>query len=65
MGATSNRYEMKPTWGIRFGPLSSLIYPQMGQIRDFFRSDLSTFGAGRQNVLKYDLKKSRICPIWG
>ena len=23
------------------------------------------FGALRQNVLKSDLKKSRICPIWG
>ena len=40
-------------------------WPQMGQIRDFFRSDFSTFWRWRQNVLKSDLKKSRICPIWG
>ena len=39
--------------------------PQMGQIRGFFRSDFSTFGAGAPNALKSDLKKPRICPIWG
>ena len=36
----------------------------MGQIRAFFRSDLSAFGAGAPNALKSDLKKARICPIW-
>ena len=39
-------------------------WPQMEHIRDFFRSDFSTFWLG-QNVLKSDLKKSRICLIWG
>ena len=39
--------------------------PQIGQIRDFFRSDFSAFGAGAPNTLKSDLKKPRICPIWG
>ena len=40
--------------------------PQMGQIWDFFRSDFSTFwlGSPSQNVLKSDLKKSPICPIY-
>ena len=37
----------------------------MGQIRDFFRSDLSAFGAPAPNALKSDLKKPRICLIWG
>ena len=37
----------------------------MGQIRGFFRSDFSAFGAPAPNALKSDLKKSRICPIWG
>ena len=37
----------------------------MGQIRDFFRSDFSAFGAPAPNALKSDLKKPRICPIWG
>ena len=36
----------------------------MGQIRWFFRSDFSTFGAITPNALKSDLKKPRICPIW-
>ena len=29
----------------------------MGQIRDFFRSDFSTFGSMSSNFLKSDLKK--------
>ena len=37
----------------------------MGQIRGFIRSDFSAFGAGAPNALKSDLKKPRICPIWG
>ena len=37
--------------------ISNLHY--MEQIQDFFRSDFS------ENVLKSDLRKSRICPIWG
>ena len=37
----------------------------MEQIRGFFRSDFSAFGAGAPNTLKSDLKKPRICPIWG
>ena len=40
-------------------------WPQIRQIRDFFRSDFSTFWRLRQNVLKSDLKRSRICRIWG
>ena len=42
----------------RFGSKVAHIGSQIGQIRDFFRSDLP-------NVLKSDLKKSRICPIMG
>ena len=38
---------------------------QLGQIRGFFRSDFSAFGAPAPNALKCDLKKSRICPICG
>ena len=37
----------------------------MGQIRGFFRSNFSAFGTGAPNALKSDLKKPRICPIWG
>ena len=37
---------------------------QMGEIWDFLRSVSVHFGAGRQTVLKSDVKKSRICPIW-
>ena len=48
-----------------FGSKMGQIGPQIGQIRDFFRSDFSTFGAGAPNALKSDLKKPRICPIWG
>jgi len=39
-------------------------WPQMGKIRDFFRSDFHTFSSWIQIVLKSDLKKSRISPIW-
>ena len=53
------------TWATRF-------VPKIGQIgikRDksgTFSDQISVhFGAQRQNVLKSDLKKSRICPIWG
>ena len=37
----------------------------MGQIRGFFRSDFSAFGAPAPKALKSDLKKPRICLIWG
>ena len=33
-------------WVTRFGPKMGQIGPQMGQIRDFFRSDFSTFWRG-------------------
>ena len=49
----------------RFGSKVGQIGPQIGQIRDFFRSDFSTFGTGEPNALKSDLKKPRFCPIWG
>ena len=44
----------------RFGSKVGQIRHKMVQIRDFFRSDFSTFG-DEPNVLKSDLKKSRIC----
>ena len=34
--------------GGKFGSKVGQIGPQIGQILDFFRSDFSTFGAGRQ-----------------
>ena len=37
---------------------------QIGQIWDFLRSVSVHFGSASQNVLKSDLKKSQICPIW-
>ena len=37
-------------------------WPTMGHVRDFFRSDFSTFGSASQNILKSYLKKSRILP---
>ena len=52
-------------------------WPQMGQMWDFLRSIFSTFWfdkpkcteilsySASQNVLKTDMKKSHICPIWG
>ena len=36
---------------------------KMQQTLDFFRSDLNIFWTVLQNVLKYDLRKSNICPI--
>ena len=42
---------------------SGLDWPQLGQIRDFFRSDFSTFGSYEPNVLISYLKKSRMYPI--
>ena len=51
---------------VRFGPTKRSgwhkEWSKMGQIRGFFRSGFSAFGA---NALKPDLKKPRICPIWG
>ena len=38
--------------------------PPIGKIWYFLRSYFSIFGSPNQNVLKSDLKKSRICPIW-
>ena len=49
----------------RFSSKVGQIGPQIGQIRDFFKSDFSTFGSIETNVLKSDLKKYRICPISG
>ena len=46
---------LAPTW-VRLAP--------NGTNPGFFRSDFSAFGAGALNVLKSDLKKPRICPIW-
>ena len=46
-------------------PKVGQIGTQIGQIRDFFRSDFSAFGAPAPYALKSDLKKPRICPIWG
>ena len=55
-----------------YGQLSDQIWaqrwsdwPQMRQIRDFFRSNSVHFGSPSQNVLNLIWKKSRICPIWG
>ena len=48
---------LPPKWG-RF----SLNGANMGLL---FQSDFSTFCSVRQNVLKSDVKKSWICPIWG
>ena len=36
-------------------------FVQIGQIRDFYRSYLVNFGSASQNILKSDLKKTRIC----
>ena len=58
-------YKTRPTKDGRFGSKVGQIGPQMGQIRCFFISDFSAFGAGAPNALKSDLKKTRICPIWG
>ena len=55
---------------------SAAYWPKIGQIRDFFISNFSKsgtfsdqisvyFGSPSQNVLKFVLKKSRICPILG
>ena len=51
--------------GYQIWPQSGSDWPQMGQIRKIFRSDLVHFGAVRQNVLNLIWKISRICPIWG
>ena len=43
-------------WDGRFGSKVGQIGTQIGQIRDFFRSDFSTFGASAPNALKSNLK---------
>ena len=53
-----SRFERAPHSDGRFGSKVGQIGPQIGQIWDFFRSD-------EPNVLKFDLKNSRMCPIWG
>ena len=40
-------------------------WPQMGQIREIFRSDSVHFGAPRQNVLKLILKNPRLVLFGG
>ena len=49
----------------RFGSKVGQIGPKWDKSGAFFRSDFSAFGAGAPNALKSDLKKPRICPIWG
>ena len=49
----------------RFGSKVGQIGPKWDKSGVFFRSDFSAFGAGAPNALKSDLKKPRICPIWG
>ena len=51
--------------GCQIWALSWSEWRQMGQIMGFFRSDFSTFGLASQNILKYDLEKSQIYPIFG
>ena len=50
-------------WDIKFGIRIGSDLPQMGHIRDFFRSDSVHFGATRQNVLKLILKSPRFDPF--
>ena len=50
--------------GVRFGSDECQIGPQIWQIWDLFKLHFSTFCSPSQNVLNYDLKKSRICPFW-
>ena len=63
----------RPIWRMRW-PWSPdvRVETKLGQIglkldkSGTFSDQISVhFGAGCQNVLKSDLKKSRICPIWG
>ena len=49
----------------RFGSKVGQICPKRDKSEAFFRSDFSAFGAGAPNSLNSDLKKTRICPIWG
>ena len=51
---------------IKFVHTVDQIGSKMGQIRDFFLDQISEhFGQTSQNILKYDMKKSSICHIWG
>ena len=52
---------MKQGWQI--WAQSGLGQPLVGQIWDFFRSNFSTFWLHRVKLIKFDLKKSQICPI--
>ena len=54
-------------WGnsTSFGPKVGLIGPKWDKSGPFSDQIWVYFGALWQNVLKSDLKKSRICPIWG
>ena len=49
----------------RFGSKVGQIGPQIGLIRDFFRSDFSTFGSMSQMYWNLIWKKSWVCPTWG
>ena len=48
----------------RFGSKVA-VGPKWDKSGFFFRSDFSAFDAPAPNALKSDLKKPRICPIWG
>ena len=50
---------------VRFGAKVGQIGPKFGQIGDFSDHIPVNFDTAIQNVLKSDLKKSRIFPIWG
>ena len=45
-------------------PQNGTDWHQKGQIWDFWRYFSVHFGSPSQNVLKNDLQKSQICPIW-
>ena len=59
------QYILKPAHGYQIWTQNGSNWPQMVQIRDFCISIFTTFWLLCQNVLKSDLKKFRICPIWG
>ena len=64
-----NFSRIRPPWvwprDGRFGSKRGQIGPQIGQIRDFFRSDFSTFGSSSQMYWNLIWKTLRCVPFWG
>ena len=62
---TNSQLHYDTSKGNQIRPQSDSDWPQMGQIRDFFKSAFSTFWRPAPKCTEIWSEKSRICPIWG